>query len=194
MTVSGTIHEWKSECTTVYQPARATLPPMQIIPAPAPDFDPPATERIDYALRRAARDLALREANREYWTRLKGEKATAAMALIETVTAYEPETAQEWIDLPVPLIKAAAVADSGLDVRGVALLRDECWDRAKVMEPGRFGAKAQLSAEVHVKHQVIDSRALTPDQRQAMRELLQAAIVQSALPAPELENNDDRDA
>lgn len=187
VTVSRTIHEWKRECTTVYQPARATLP---LMPTES-DFNQHISERTDKALRHAARRALVRDTNRDYWLKLKGDKATAAQLLIETTTAHEPETAQEWIDLPLPLLKAAAVADSGLNVRGVALLRDECWDRAKVMEPGRFGAKAQVVADVRVQHQVIDSSALTPDQRQAMRELLQAAIVQSALPAPERGNEDD---
>lgn len=105
------------------------------------DFNQHISERTDKALRHAARRALVRDTNRDYWLKLKGDKATAAMELIETTTAHEPETAQEWIDLPLPLLKAAAVADSGLDVRGVALLRDECWDRAKVMEPGRFGNK-----------------------------------------------------
>lgn len=92
---------------------------------------------------RIARAVAVKQATIDYHAKVASELAKAALELVETVVG-DPMTGQEWADAPIPLVKLAAVEGSGISVNGARLLADECWKRAAVLEPGRFGPKAGL--------------------------------------------------
>lgn len=147
-----------------------------------PQLDEEATDRADRMLlrRKALIDTAAERA--EFRETIQDEYAKRRLDALPGLMGPKPETAQEWADRALIGLEIAMVEGTGLNAKAAASYAAECNKRAAWLEPTKFGDLKMLQVDARVQTRVIDSSALTPEERQAMRGILQRAL---AAPAPE---------
>lgn len=147
---------------------------------------PPLSKRTpgDWKYRTPAQQAEIKIKRLEMRAAMDSNAARAWADLIEAELGPEPpmDQPEAWWQYGLSVRRLAATHTWGPSASAVSRAADayaeQCCKTAAVINPARFGPKAQIDTSVRVRH-TVDSNALTSEQREELRRMLHTAIEQA---------------
>lgn len=82
---------------------------------------------------------------------LEDRRASTTLELVADLLGEEPTTADGWAERGELLLRVATVEGTGLNPKAAASYAQECWARAKALDPAKYSERVKLDVDVTVR-------------------------------------------